>query len=94
MTAAVAFVMVAAAAVAWLAVARWRARAEALRDPGPRHPSRRRVPGLFPDGEPLTAEENDEFTGVGFASWFRPAREPKDGSPPGGHGQDDEEEAR
>jgi hypothetical protein len=63
------------------------ARLDAVR----RHPSR--VPGLPRDGEPLTEAELSEYTGI----MLRPVRDPrprKDGSPPGGRGQDSSEEAR
>jgi hypothetical protein len=76
---------------AWRAEAREKAAArqeEAARlDAVRRHPSR--VPGLPRDGEPLTEAELSEYTGI----LLRPVRDPKaskDGSPPGGRGQDAE----
>jgi hypothetical protein len=83
---------------AWCRCRAWRAelrdkaaarQGEAARlDAVQRHPSR--VPGLPRDGEPLTEAELDEYTGI----MSRPVRDPKaskDGSPPGGRGQDQEE---
>lgn len=92
-TMAVAFLVIFAVAVAgaW-ADARYRAWHAARRTAATRHPSRRRclsrwpVPGLPTDGEPLTAAELYQFTGI----MLRPARDPETGHGPG----QDERETR
>jgi hypothetical protein len=70
----------AAVLLAFIVVMRFRGVRRARRDAiAARHPSRRRVPrravpGLDPDGEPLTEAELREYTGIMFRSADQPGR--------------------
>jgi hypothetical protein len=79
---------------AWCRCRAWRA--EALRDPGPRHPARRQ--GVPPDGRPLSEAPGGEAEQLAALEYMyrhvsipEPETSKKDGSPPGGRGQDQEE---
>jgi hypothetical protein len=91
------FLAVLAVLVTVWAACRCRAwRAEARRGPGPRHPSRRALGGPG-DGKPLSEEPGGEAEQLAALQYmYRRVSIPepvisKDGSPPGGRGQDQEE---
>jgi hypothetical protein len=92
------FLAVLAVLVTGWAACRCRAwRAEARHDPGPRHPSRRALGGPG-DGKPLSEEPGGEAEQLAALQYMirhvsipEPEISKKDGSPPGGRGQDQEE---